>query len=152
MAIIGRIRKKSGYSSCSYCNSYLIICFQRHIYKNKLHPNNMVQLIVLKSQRNEFEEMSQNIETNMKQQYQSESLNPEQSYTGSQQAYQELLNEKLLTSEYEKIGITVGKRRIKRYVFLRELHPPNGYSKFLFRPSKQVTITNKQLQYIAQVR
>lgn len=123
MAIIGRIRKRAGIAVAIIAIAILSFIFSDIFTKNTSVPNNIGTIDGVEITRNEFEEMSQNIETNMKQQYQTESLNPEQSYTVRQQAYQELLNEKLLSAEYEKIGINVGKEELNDMFFGTFIHP-----------------------------
>ena len=123
MAIIGRIRKRAGIAVAIIAIAILSFIFSDIFTKSATAPNNIATVDGVEITRNEFEEMSQNIETNMKQQYKTESLNSEQSYTVRQQAYQELLNEKLLASEYEKIGISVGKEELNDMFFGEFTHP-----------------------------
>ncbi|MFA7081153.1 MAG: SurA N-terminal domain-containing protein [Bacteroidales bacterium] len=123
MAIIGRIRKRAGIAVAIIAIAILSFVFSDIFTKNTSAPNNIATVDGVEITRNEFEEMSQNIETNMKQQYKTDALNPEQSYTVRQQAYQELLNEKLLSAEYEKIGISVGKEELNDMFFGNFIHP-----------------------------
>ena len=123
MAIIGRIRKRAGIAVAIIAIAILSFIFSDIFTKNTSAPNNIATIDGVEITRNEFEEMSQNIETNMKQQYKTDALNPEQSYTVRQQAYQELLNEKLLSAEYEKIGLTVGKEELNDMFFGNFVHP-----------------------------
>ncbi|MFA6933584.1 MAG: SurA N-terminal domain-containing protein, partial [Bacteroidales bacterium] len=123
MAIIGRIRKRAGIAVAIIAIAILSFIFSDIFTKSSSAPNNIATVDGVEITNVEFEEMSLNIETNMKQQSQTESLTPEQSYMVRQQAYQELLNEKLLNSEYEKIGITVGKEELNDMFFGDFVHP-----------------------------
>lgn len=122
MAIIGKIRKRAGIAVAVIAIAILSFVFSDIFTRSSSAPNNMGTVDGVEITRNEFEEMSQNIETNMKEQYQTASLNSEQSFTARQQAYLELLNEKLLTSEYEKIGINVGSEELNDMFFGDFIH------------------------------
>ncbi len=117
MAIIGKIRKRAGLAVAIIAIAILSFIFSDIFTKSKTQPNNIATVDGVEITRVEFEEMSQTIEKNMKQQYKTESLTPEQSYMVRQQAYQELLNEKLLSTQYEKIGISVGQEEMNDMFF-----------------------------------
>ena len=117
MAIIGKIRKRAGLAVAIIAIAILSFIFSDIFTKSNTQPNNIATVDGVEITRVEFEEMSQTIEKNMKQQYKTESLTPEQSYMVRQQAYQELLNEKLLSIQYEKVGISVGQEEMNDMFF-----------------------------------
>lgn len=148
MAIIGKIRKRAGFAVAIIAIAILSFIFSDIFTKSKTQPNNIATVDGVEITRVEFEEMSQTIEKNMKQQYKTESLTPEQSYMVHQQAYQELLNEKLLSSEYEKIGISVGQEEMND-MFFGDFVDPMVIQNF---SDPKTGTYNKQAvqQYIAQ--
>lgn len=82
-----------------------------------LHTNNIGVVDGTEITKVEFDQMCQTIETNMKQQNKTDNLTTEQNYMVRQQAYQELLNEKLLAGEFSKLGISVGKDELNDMFF-----------------------------------
>lgn len=148
MAIIGKIRKRAGLAVAIIAIAILSFIFSDIFTKSKTQPNNIATVDGVEITRVEFEEMSQTIEKNMKQQYKTESLTPEQSYMVRQQAYQELLNEKLLSAEYEKIGISVGQEEMND-MFFGDFVDPMVIQNF---SDPKTGTYNKQAvqQYIAQ--
>jgi peptidyl-prolyl cis-trans isomerase D len=148
MAIIGKIRKRAGIAVAVIAIAILSFVFSDIFTRSSNVPNNIATIDGVEITRNEFEQMSQTIETNTKQQNQTDVLNSEQSYMVRQQAYQELLSEKLLTSEYDKLGINVGKDEMNDMFFGDFIHPMVIQN---FSDPKTGTY-NKQAvsQYIAQ--
>lgn len=149
MAIIGRIRKRAGIAVAVIAIAILSFIFS-DIFSgsgNKV-PNNMGTVDGTEITRNEFEEMSRTIETNMLQQNNTDNLTTEQNFMVRQQAYQELLNEKLLASEFDKLGISVGKDELND-MFFGDFIDPMVIQNF---SDPQTGNYNKQAisQYIAQ--
>lgn len=118
MAIIGRIRKRAGIAVAIIAIAILSFIFSDIFSKsgNKI-PNNIGIVDGTEITKVEFDQMSQTIETNMKQQNKTDNLTTEQNYMVRQQAYQELLNEKLLAGEFSKLGISVGKDELNDMFF-----------------------------------
>lgn len=148
MAIIGKIRKRAGLAVAIIAIAILAFIFNDLFTKSKTMPGSIAKINGIEITRAEFEEVSQTIEKNMKQQYQVENLTPEQSFIVRQQAYSELLNEKLLTGEYELIGISVGQEEMNDMFFGNFIHPM-VMQNFADKKTGQY---NKQAvsQYIAQ--
>ena len=118
MAIIGRIRKRAGIAVAIIAIAILSFIFSDIFSQsgNKI-PNNIGVVDGTEITKVEFDQMSQTIETNMKQQNKTDNLTTEQNYMVRQQAYQELLNEKLLAGEFSKLGISVGKDELNDMFF-----------------------------------
>ena len=95
MAIIGRIRKRAGIAVAIIAIAILSFIFSDIFSQsgNKI-PNNIGVVDGTEITKVEFDQMSQTIETNMKQQNKTDNLTTEQNYMVRQQAYQDLLNEK----------------------------------------------------------
>ncbi|MDR0971254.1 MAG: SurA N-terminal domain-containing protein [Bacteroidales bacterium] len=124
MAIIGRIRKRAGWAVAIIAIAILSFIFSDIFTRNgNSRPNDIATIDGIEITENEFYQMSQTIETNMKQQYQTDNLTPEQTYQVHQQAYQELLSEKLLLNQYEAIGLRVGKEELNDMFFGDFIHP-----------------------------
>jgi PPIC-type PPIASE domain. len=149
MAIIGRIRQKAWIAVALIAVAILAFIFMDGMDKfgNKT-PNNIATIDGVEITRMEFEAKSATIEANMKRQYNLQSLNSEQSYIVRQQAYQELVSEKLLESEYDKIGIAISKEEMND-LFFGDFVSPMVLQNFSDPKTGQY---NKQAvsQYIAQ--
>ncbi len=149
MAIIGRIRKRAGIAVAVIAIAILSFIFSDIFSGSSTKiPNNMGVVDGTEITKLEFEEMSKTIETNMLQQSNTDNLTTEQNYMVRQQAYQELLNEKLLAGEFQKLGLSVGKDELND-MFFGDFIDPMVLQNF---SDPKTGTYNKQAisQYIAQ--
>lgn len=123
MAIIGRIRQKAGLAVVVIAIAILAFIFNDLFTQSNTIPSNIAKVNGVEITSNELNEVSQTIETNMKQQKQDDNLSPEESFTANQQAFNELFNEKLLQGEYELLGVGVSQEEMNDMFFGNFIHP-----------------------------
>lgn len=123
MAIIGKIRQKAGLAVAVIAIAILAFIFGDVFNSNNPAPSNLAKINGVEITNNEFTEVSQTLETNMKQQNQVDNLSPEESFSVTQQAYSELFNERLLEREFELLGINVSQEEMNDMFFGNFIHP-----------------------------
>lgn len=118
MAIIGKIRKRGGIAVAIVAIAILAFIFSDLLTRNgDSRPSKIASINGIDINFNEFDEATTTIENNMKQQTKTNALNQEQSFQAKQQAFQQLVSEKLLNQECDKLGITVGEDEMNDMFF-----------------------------------
>ncbi len=123
MAIIGTIRKKAGVAVVFITVAILAFIFTDLFSKGDTRPNKLASVNGSDISFVEFENAVANVENNMKQQYGVSSLTNEQSFVAKQQAYQTLVNQKILMQECDALGLTVSKDEMNDMFFGDFVHP-----------------------------
>ncbi|MDR0790387.1 MAG: SurA N-terminal domain-containing protein [Bacteroidales bacterium] len=123
MAIIGSIRKKSGLAVAVVAIAIVAFILGDLSKKGQRAPNEIAKVNDRDITFGEFNFNVEQAENNMKQQYQTGSLTNEQSFQVKQQVFNQLLQEKLLESQCEKLGLMVGEEEMNDLFFGDFIHP-----------------------------
>ena len=107
MAAIGRIRKHSGLLLIIIGLALLAFILGDFVRKGQSHENKIAVIDGQKVSWNEFENRFKAAEEKFKQQTGKENFTPEETFQIREYAWNMLLREILLTSQYEKLGIVV---------------------------------------------
>ena len=148
MAIIGRIRKRAGLSVAVIAIAILAFIFSDLFTRQSPMPNNIARVNGEEITHHEFNEVSMNIENNMRQQYGVENLDNDLAFVAKQQSYSDILNEKLLKREFESLGLVVSQEELNDMFFGDFIHPAVRQS----FSDPETGMYNKQAvsQYISQ--
>lgn len=108
MAIIGSIRKRAGFAVGFIALAILAFIFSDLWRRDGGdRPTKLATVNGMDISFAEYERAVKNAEDNLKQQYGIANLSPEQSFVAKQQAYQNLLNQKLLHKECLDLGLGI---------------------------------------------
>ncbi|MDR1724782.1 MAG: SurA N-terminal domain-containing protein [Bacteroidales bacterium] len=123
MAIIGRIRKRSGLAVAIVAIAIVAFILGDLAKKGQKSPNEIAKVNDYDITFSEFNFNVEQAEINMKQQNQTNALTNEQSFQIKQQVFNQLLQEKLLDEQCEYLGLVVGEDEMNDLFFGDFIHP-----------------------------
>ncbi|MDR1847122.1 MAG: SurA N-terminal domain-containing protein [Bacteroidales bacterium] len=123
MAIIGSIRKKGWIAVAVVAIAIIAFILGDLSKRGQKQPNEIAKVDDYDITFNEFNFNVEQAENNMKQQYQTTALTNEQSFIAKQQVFAQLVQEKLLQEQCEKLGLVIGEEEMNDLFMGDFIHP-----------------------------